>query len=113
MIPGSEEWADRNRALFAILVAVLAVLATWSLEQLEPDPAPARAEVNVNQEVPRRSDEEIERMIEDRMRECQQEPQRGTAPAGGGSATQLAGRNFGGLARRSANAWRRTAPLTL
>ncbi len=87
MIPGSEEWADRNRALFAILLTVLTALAILLLEQqLESDPAPTRVEVNqevnVHYETPRGYDDQIERLIEDKLREHQQEPPSTEQPSG-------------------------------
>ncbi|WP_369252408.1 hypothetical protein [Geodermatophilus amargosae] len=77
VVPGLEAWAKCNPALLAILLAVLTLFVTWSLEQLDSDPAPTQVEVNVNQEAPRPSEDEISRVIEEKIREHQQEPPSG------------------------------------
>jgi hypothetical protein len=74
LVPGLEDWARRNKALFATLLVVLGVLLEWGLGQLESDPAPTSVEVDVNHEVveePRPSDEEaIDRAINEALRKA-------------------------------------------
>ncbi|WP_075015720.1 hypothetical protein [Geodermatophilus obscurus] len=81
-VPGLEAWKRDNPALFVVLVgvlgALLSVLGTWWVAQQGSDAAPTQVEVNVYQPAPRPTveqiDEQIDRVIEDKLREYQQEP---------------------------------------
>jgi hypothetical protein len=80
-IAGLKDWAKRNPAIFGVLVMVIGVLAQFGLELLA-DSAVTPVEEDISEEVPRPSEDELSRMIDEQIRQAREAPSSDEQPNG-------------------------------